>query len=105
MLFSAAWLWYPSRGSSAPSPRSPPRPGKTFASHAFNILFFGDGRPRCLDTADANDDGALDTRDGIYSLSYLFLGSVRPPEPFPDCGVDPTADELRCELFERCEDG
>ncbi|MGQ9589720.1 MAG: malectin domain-containing carbohydrate-binding protein [Planctomycetota bacterium] len=48
----------------------------------------------CPDASDANDDGALDISDPIAALGHLFLGQEPPPEPFPSCGADRTADEL-----------
>ncbi len=53
--------------------------------------------PTCPDAADVNDDGAIDVSDAVYELSYLFSGAAAPPAPGVDnCGVDPTADALRC---------
>ena len=57
---------------------------------------------RCLDAADANDDGELDLSDGIFTLNRLFLGGAAPPEPSEACGSDGTADELSCEIFTPC---
>lgn len=48
----------------------------------------------CPDAADANDDGAVDVSDPIATLSFLFSGGLSLPDPFPACGVDPTADGL-----------
>jgi hypothetical protein len=59
---------------------------------------FSDGRPLpCEDAADANDDGSLNVTDAVYSLTHLFSGGAAPPEPFPEPGIDRTADELGCE--------
>ena len=66
-------------------------------------LFLGDDSPRCFDAADANDDGAMDISDPIVTLGVLFLGNGVIPVPgMMECGVDPTDDELTCEIFERC---
>ena len=51
---------------------------------------------------DTNDDGTVDISDPVYSLSFLFLGGPEPEEPFGECGVDLTEDELDCESFNRC---
>lgn len=50
----------------------------------------------CLDSCDASDDGVIQLSDGIYLLSYLFAGGSPPTSPFPDCGIDQTADALDC---------
>lgn len=64
------------------------------------IEFLYAGAPiSCLDTADANDDGFVDLTDPVYLLYYLFRETAAPPAPFPACGVDPTADDLGCELY------
>ncbi len=64
---------------------------------------FADGPiPTCLDAADANDDGATDMADGVYILQYLFASSPPLSPPFPDCGVDATADDLDCRSYNPC---
>jgi hypothetical protein len=59
-------------------------------------LFLGGPGLQCADAGDANDDGAIDVADAIFGLNALFTGGRPPPEPFPDCGEDPTADGLGC---------
>ena len=59
--------------------------------------------PECEDAADANDDGAIDIADAIAVLSHLFAGAGPLPEPFGECGVDPTVDNLDCTSYEPCE--
>src|SRR5688572_167755 len=61
-----------------------------------NELFRGGQPTVCQDTADANDDGIVDASDAVYMIDYLFRGQASPPPPFPDCGADPTEDELEC---------
>jgi len=77
--------------------------GKTDISDAvcvLSYLFAGPGDPcaelvpKCPDAGDANDDGNVDIADAVRILSYLFAGGGALPEPFPDCGEDPTEDEL-----------
>lgn len=64
---------------------------------------FSTGSLTCDDAADSNDDGRLDISDAIGTLGYLFLGSIRPPPPFFECGLDPRSDdELNCESFPAC---
>jgi len=50
----------------------------------------------CPDSCDANDDGVIQLSDGIYLLNYLFAGGSPPTSPFPNCGIDHTADALEC---------
>lgn len=70
---------------------------------SFLNYFFARGRsPRCLSSADANDDGRLDVVDGITILLHLFGGVSALPAPFAQCGIDPTPDELSCASFEGC---
>ena len=67
-----------------------------------NFLFAGGEEPTCLDTADVDDDGAVNITDGIGGLNNLFGGGAPPRAPFPDCGVDPTPDDLACRPFAPC---
>jgi len=58
----------------------------------------------CADAADYDDDGFILTNDPIMALQYIFgvPGSVPPEPPYPDCGPDPTEDELGCLCHEFC---
>ncbi len=58
----------------------------------------GGGVSGCADAFDANDDGILDLADPVSSLMFLFANGARLPEPFPDCGDDPSSDTLECQL-------
>ena len=51
---------------------------------------------------DSDGNGNMDITDGIYLLDFMFLGGPEPPPPFPDCGPDPTIDELTCDTFPPC---
>ena len=64
----------------------------------FNMLFLRGPHLGCFDAADVNDSGSLDITDGIFSLSFLFLGGPPPAPPFPECGIDAVTpfDELTC---------
>ena len=73
------------------------------AIFTLSYLFAGNTTPSFLDTADGNDDGAVDIADAIAVLSHLFAGSGALPEPFGECGVDPTEDELGCLEYRGCE--
>lgn len=66
------------------------------AVQALNYLFLG-APTQCEDTLDVNDDGAIDVSDPVNLLAYLFSGGPAPITPFPDCGIDPTLDELECD--------
>jgi len=72
------------------------------AIKTLNYLFLGEVSS-CLKALDINDDGNVDVADPIYLLTYLFAGGTPPPAPFPDCGMDPTADSLTCVSFAGCE--
>ena len=50
-----------------------------------------------------NDDGAIDIADAIALLDFLFGGSGDLPEPFGECGVDPTEDGVGCDTYVFCE--
>ena len=65
-------------------------------TYTLRNLFMGGPGSTCADAADANDDGSVTLADVIYSLNYSFRGDSAPPTPFPDCGLDRTADELGC---------
>jgi hypothetical protein len=49
----------------------------------------------CPDAGDCNDDGlGPDVSDAVYGIEYQFMGGARPPQPYPACGEDPTADTI-----------
>jgi hypothetical protein len=66
----------------------------TDAIFVLEFMFLGGARPSCLDAADADDNGAIELTDAIFILEFMFLGGPAPPAPFPNCGTDPTADNL-----------
>jgi hypothetical protein len=68
-----------------------------------NYLFLGVKKVPCEQAGDANDDGALDISDAVYVLSFLFLGGNSMKPPIGTCGIDPTAHDLPCDSFPRCE--
>lgn len=53
--------------------------------------------PDCEDRADANDDGVIDDLDPVAVGNAVFKQQPLPP-PYLDPGVDPTADDLSCEV-------
>ena len=68
----------------------------TDAVAALLYLFAGGGEPACMDGADSDDSGAIEITDAIALLRRLFQGGAILPEPYPDCGKDPTRDALGC---------
>ena len=58
----------------------------------------------CFDAADANDDGKLDIADAIKVLGHLFASEGPLPDPFAECGLDPSVEtpELTCQTFPPC---
>lgn len=61
-------------------------------------VLFVSGMIDCRDANDANDDGNVDVADPVFALSFLFSGGPPPFAPFPDCGPDPTADAIDCQI-------
>ena len=52
----------------------------------------------CQDAADADDSGSLEISDAVTLLMLLFNGGDPLPEPFVECGLDPTPDDgLTCD--------
>jgi len=72
------------------------------AVHTLSFLFLGGPPSPWDDSADANDDGTLDVADPVFTLGALFLGQGRFPEPYPECGLDPTPDGLECCFYWGC---
>ncbi|MEM7230769.1 MAG: lamin tail domain-containing protein [Planctomycetota bacterium] len=60
-----------------------------------NYLFGARELP-CLDAADVDDDGSLGISDPIAALNFLFQDGGAPSAPYPDPGIDPSADKLDC---------
>lgn len=50
----------------------------------------------CVDAADADDSGNINSTDALFLLGSLFYGHGFPPPPFVSPGVDPTPDDLGC---------
>jgi hypothetical protein len=63
---------------------------------------FDDFLVPCEDACDANDDGKINLADSVFILNYLFKFGPEPPAPFPDPGLDPTDDELTCDVPGDC---
>ena len=75
----------------------------TDAVFVLEHLFGGGTEPPCAKSADANDSGRVDITDAVHVLNFLFADGPPPPAPFPECGPDPTPDDLTCLSFEGCE--
>ncbi len=61
------------------------------------FLFLGSEEPECMDAADTDDSGQLDLNDAVFNLKFQFQGGADMPPPHPDCGEDPTLEQLGCE--------
>lgn len=67
-----------------------------------SFLFTSGVEPNCMDTADTNDDSSIDIGDAVYLLAFLFSFGPEPPEPFFECGLDSSKDNLDCENYGVC---
>lgn len=79
--------------------------GNTDISDGVTILgylFLGTTAPSCVKSADTDDGGSVEITDAVYLLNHLFLGGAAPPAPFPECGTDPTPDDLSCGASASC---
>ncbi len=67
---------------------------------------FGDPGPSCgscRDALDSDDDGKLEINDVLFLLNFLFLDGSSIAFPYPDCGPDPTAEDLvDCAIVTHC---
>ena len=52
---------------------------------------------KCQKAADIDDNGTISLSDAIRLLQFIYGQAQAPARPYPDPGVDPTNDELRCE--------
>ncbi len=61
----------------------------------------------CEDAADYDDDGSILTNDPLMALQFIFgvPKSILPPPPYPNCGIDPTEDNLHCIWHRFCMGG
>lgn len=66
---------------------------------------FWDGTPPpCIAACDSDGNGRVagTVGDAVYLLSFHFQGGPPPPPPYPDCGRDPGAADLDCEIPPPC---
>ena len=55
-------------------------------------FLFLDSEAPCADAMDFNDDGVIGLIDVVRLLDFTFQGGPAPAAPYPDCGLDETAD-------------
>ena len=67
-------------------------------SHILNFLFKNGAPPPCEDSADVDDDEAIDISDAVVLFRYLFLQDAAPPAPISECGLDPSGEQLGCDV-------
>lgn len=79
------------------------RAGRYAAVYVLGYLFQGNPPRTCIEAADTNDSSNVDLLDAIFLLSHLFTGGPVPPDPWVECDVDPTPDDLTCESYPPCE--
>ncbi|MGE3164639.1 MAG: hypothetical protein AB7O52_07025 [Planctomycetota bacterium] len=73
------------------------------AAYLSNALFQAGPGLTCEDAGDFTDDGALDLADLSFMLTFGFEHLAGPvPPPYPECGLDPTADSLDCLVYAGC---
>jgi len=58
---------------------------------------FGGERQSCSDALDLDDSGSVRIDDALRLLELIFRSGANPPAPFPNCGEDPTEDQLSCD--------
>ena len=51
-------------------------------------------------STDSNDNDTIDIADLVFLLNFRFSGGPPPTVWFPECGPDPTIEDLTCESFE-----
>ncbi len=73
------------------------------AVFTLNYLFLGGAPPTCFKSADSNDDGKLDLSDAVTVLNFMFIGGEQPRDPYSECGLDPSEDDLTCAVFLPCQ--
>lgn len=66
------------------------------AIHIAHYLYLGTPPLGCLDAFDADDNARLDVVDVVFLARLLFHGGSPCPEPYPEAGIDPTADAVEC---------
>jgi hypothetical protein len=62
------------------------------------LHLFGGLELDCQDAADFDDNGHVEITDAIAALNYLFRDGAPPAPPYPFSGMDPSPDQLDCDL-------
>lgn len=65
--------------------------------NALQAFLFGGGSLACFDAADVDDNGALGVVDLTLLTNFVTTGVPAPSAPYPNCGFDPTPDNLTCQ--------
>jgi hypothetical protein len=65
-------------------------------------LFKNGPAPGCRKAGDVDDNGRLNLSDAIFLANYLFQQGRPLPPPTESCGIDPTPDNLNCEVYPAC---
>lgn len=63
-----------------------------------SYMFSGAQTPPCLAALDTNADSHVNVADIVTILMWGFSGGPALPAPFPDCGPDPSAAPLPCDV-------
>ncbi len=66
----------------------------TDAVAALGFLFQSGGPPICPDAGDVTDSGRIGITSVVALLNFLFTAGTAPAVPYPNPGLDPTADAL-----------
>ncbi len=61
-----------------------------------------DREARHVALADLDGDRRLDISDAVSTISFLFLGGTKIPEPYPGCGFGTDPLGPTCEEFTAC---
>lgn len=71
--------------------------------HGINYMF-GDSSLtlECADACDTDDNGTVDVHDMVVLIQAMFAAGPGIAQPFPDCGLDPTSDNLDCATYSIC---
>jgi hypothetical protein len=78
------------------------RPDIGDAIFTLQYLFAHGQTPLCAKSIDCDDSGSIDIADAVYLLQYLFARGQGPPQPFGNCGLDPTPDVTPCASYPPC---
>ena len=66
-------------------------------------IFARGGPLPCEDSADFDDNGRLSLEDAVGFIQWVFARGAPPKGPYPECGLDPSVDNLACDHYLACE--